>query len=255
MKKYLAVVVVLLFIGLAFAPSINANVSKESLVEFTTEVCGLNGGKQTVRLTQSQADEVEALFDTIGERLDATDIRKEAEEIFKEAVVELDKYGLLGGLSVKQAQKLVIGNSLVSNNQRILSRKSGISKNIFCILVATATTANNPYSFCISAGPIYVIGWALWILLSDIGFKNLAEVIFALAGFFTIYNPFRFMNGIIDLNCDWEIVSLGLKGLVTIEKDDYFLIFLGFTGLMFYSLDDLPFVNKHYFLGFCLAFA
>jgi len=36
--------------------------------------------------------------------------RGEAEAIFKEAVVELDKYGLLGGLSVRQVQRLVTGN-------------------------------------------------------------------------------------------------------------------------------------------------
>jgi len=52
-KKGVVVAVILLFIGLAFAPSINANISKASidseLVEFTTEVCGLNGGKHTVQ--------------------------------------------------------------------------------------------------------------------------------------------------------------------------------------------------------------
>ncbi|UCD13962.1 MAG: hypothetical protein JSW60_00665 [Thermoplasmatales archaeon] len=43
-RNALAVGIILLFIGVAFAPSINANISKE-MVEFTTEVCGLNGGK------------------------------------------------------------------------------------------------------------------------------------------------------------------------------------------------------------------
>ncbi|UCD14586.1 MAG: hypothetical protein JSW60_03985, partial [Thermoplasmatales archaeon] len=108
MKKYLSVAVILLFIGVAFAPSINANISKE-MIEFTTEVCGLNGGKQTVKLTQEEADEVGSLFDSIRERLNETETREETEEVFKEAVVELDKYGLLGGLSVKHAQRLVTG--------------------------------------------------------------------------------------------------------------------------------------------------
>ena len=114
MKKLLVFGVIVLFLGVAIAPSINANISKASvdseLVEITTEVCGLNGGKQTVELTQEEAAEVEALFDSIRERLNNTETREEAEQIFKEAVVELDKYGLLGGLSVKQAQRLAIGS-------------------------------------------------------------------------------------------------------------------------------------------------
>jgi len=111
-KKGLVVTVILLFIGLAFAPSINANVSKTSidseLVEITTEICGLNGGKHTVSLSKEDADEVDRLFDSIKEKLDKVETREESEEIFKEAVVELDKYGLLGGLSVKQAQRIRI---------------------------------------------------------------------------------------------------------------------------------------------------
>ncbi|MCK5112995.1 MAG: hypothetical protein KAQ84_05575, partial [Thermoplasmatales archaeon] len=48
-KKGLAVAVILLFIGLAFTLSINANISKESLedelVEITTELYGIKGVK------------------------------------------------------------------------------------------------------------------------------------------------------------------------------------------------------------------
>ena len=105
--RLLVFAVIFLFLGITIAPSINANASNKALVEFTTEVCGLNGGKQTVKLTQEEAEEVEILFDSIRERLNAAESIVEAEEIFKEAVVELDKYGLLGGLRVKQAQRLV----------------------------------------------------------------------------------------------------------------------------------------------------
>ena len=82
-RKGLAVAVILLFIGLAFAPSINANLGKEKLVEFTTEICGLNDGKQTVKLTQQQANEVEAMFNSIREKLNNTQSREEAEEIIR----------------------------------------------------------------------------------------------------------------------------------------------------------------------------
>ena len=138
-RKELAVLTILLFIGLAFAPSIHANVSKE-MVEFTTEVCGLDGGKHTVKLTREEAEEVDALFKSIRERLNETETREEAEEIFKEAVVGLDKYGLLGGLSIKQAQRLVTGGYQDSRIMRFLrkiySRDIGFfeNRNWFCLI-------------------------------------------------------------------------------------------------------------------------
>ena len=60
-KKYLAVAVILLFIGVAFAPSVNANVVKDDLVEFDV----FFGKKHTVKLTQEEADELELLIDEI----------------------------------------------------------------------------------------------------------------------------------------------------------------------------------------------
>ena len=101
MKKQLAVGVIVLFLGLAIAPSINANVSRESeLVAITTEICGLDGGKHTVQLTQEEAKEVEQLIDDIERSLDEVETREEAGEVFNYAVVELDKYGLLGRLNI-----------------------------------------------------------------------------------------------------------------------------------------------------------
>ena len=108
-NKILTIGIIFLFIGLALAPSINANITKDSdLVEITTEAYSINGvTPNTVLLSKEDAEEVEQLFDSIKEKLDKVETRGDTEQIFKEAVVELDKYGLLGGLSVKQAQRLV----------------------------------------------------------------------------------------------------------------------------------------------------
>ncbi len=141
MKKLLVVGVIVLFLGLACAPSINANISKESeLVAITTEICGLGGGKQTVQLTQKEAEEVEQFIDDLERRLDEVETREEAEEIFNEALVELDKYGLLGGLSIKQAQKLVLGPyqnvkfvKLLDNIYAVNSESNDKLKNFFCL--------------------------------------------------------------------------------------------------------------------------
>jgi len=150
MKKLLVVGVIVLFLGVAFAPSINANISKTSidseLVEITTEVCGLNGGKQTVELTQEEAAEVEALFDSIRAQLNETETREEAEEVFKEAVVELDKYGLLGGLSIEQAQKLVTGGYQNSRVIKALEKLYGRNQdsldddaNVLCLIAGNTS--------------------------------------------------------------------------------------------------------------------
>jgi len=141
MKKLLVVGVIVLFLGLAVAPSINANIGRESeLVEITTEICGLDGGKHTVRLTEKETEEVDRLFENIRLQLNESTSRGEAEEIFNDAVVELDKYGLLGGLSVKQAQRLVtdkyqnprivkLMNKFYNRNQR------GGDENFDCLIV------------------------------------------------------------------------------------------------------------------------
>jgi hypothetical protein len=139
-QKGLTIAVITLFIGVAVAPSISANVSKEALVEFTTEVCGLNGWKQIVKLTQEEAEEVEELIDSIRERLNATDTREEAEKVFKEVVVELDEYGLLGGLSVKQAQRLMTGGFQNSQVMKVLEkfyRENQVfyDENFLCLIV------------------------------------------------------------------------------------------------------------------------
>jgi hypothetical protein len=149
--------VIVLFLGVAIAPSINANLSKASidseLVEITTEICGLNGGKHTVSLSKEDAEEVDRLFNSIKERLDNVVTREDTVEIFNEAVVELDKYGLLGGLSVKQAQRLVTGGyqnrrvmkaleKLYSRNQELYDNNS----NLLC-LVAGRTTYTSCFGF------------------------------------------------------------------------------------------------------------
>ena len=108
--------IIALLIALAFSPSIFANTQQEILegkqVELTTEICGLPGKKpQTVQLTQEQADEVDRLFDEIKIKMDNTASREETVEMFNKAIVELDKYGLLSGLNVEQAQRLVTGKN------------------------------------------------------------------------------------------------------------------------------------------------
>jgi hypothetical protein len=113
-KRWLAVGIILLFIGVAFGPSINFSVVKASndneLIEVTTEACGIKGfGNTTVKLTRQQYQDLEQYLVFFRAKLNQTTTQEKAIPIFKKAVVELNKYGLLPkGMSVEQAQRLVI---------------------------------------------------------------------------------------------------------------------------------------------------
>jgi hypothetical protein len=121
--KWLAIGIILLFIGVAVAPSINQSIvtasTDDDLLEVTTQACGINGyGNTTVKLTREQYQNLESYLVEFRTRLNQTTTREEAVPIFKAAVVELSKYGLLPkGMNVERAQRLVIRGH---QNQRII---------------------------------------------------------------------------------------------------------------------------------------
>jgi len=196
MKKLLVVGVIVLFLGLACAPSINANVSKESeLVAVTTEICGLGGGKHTVQLTKEEGEEVELLFENMRQQLNESTSREEAKEIFNEAVVELDKYGLLGGLSITKTKKLLICtyNDLKLNEiSNILFNKFQQNTSNFICLIAGSTNGTN-----FDGQPELLCG-RLSVLISFIGpilFNKFPLYLFFILGYF-ILNIFSSVNPI-----------------------------------------------------------
>ena len=99
-RKGLAISVILFFIGIAIAPSINFNIAKASndndLVEVTTQACGIQGyGDTTVELTREQYTEVEKLFEDMEVKLKTVKTGEEALPIYNNALRELNTYGLL----------------------------------------------------------------------------------------------------------------------------------------------------------------
>ena len=150
MKKGLVVSVILLFIGVAVGPSINLSVVKASqeddLVEVTTQACGIKGYKDTtVKLTREQYQNLEKYLVEFRARLNQTSTREEAVPIFKEAVVELDKYGLLPcGMSVEQVQKLIMSMCFNQKIGEFFKRVFGGNQdiksiNMFCLVSGKAT--------------------------------------------------------------------------------------------------------------------
>lgn len=272
LKKGLTIAIILLFIGLAFAPSIHANISRE-MVEFTIEVCGLDGGKQTIQLTQEEAEEVDALFKSIRERLNNTETRNEAEEVFKEAVVELDKYGLLGGLSVKQAQRLVcrkyyservmkIVEKYVSRNQNfddmnLLCHVAGTHSNYwfarlprlytFYILV---TLECKLYSLIQGRLIHLLLNWLMEYFFVTTTIAELFPIQIGKTLYFREDSGNITAVGLMGEN-HWEGEIVGGFKNIRILESEYYLGCIGFTG--YNLIRDLGTPNAHfYFLGNCL---
>jgi hypothetical protein len=111
----LVVGIVLLFIGVAVSPSINCHVIKASddqdIIDVTAEACGVKGfGRTTMQLSRQQYQDLEQYLDGFRARLNQTITKIEVILLFKDAVVELNKYHLLPrGMSVTKAQTLVTG--------------------------------------------------------------------------------------------------------------------------------------------------
>ncbi len=132
MKRILTVGIILLFIFVTLAPTINFQVVKASqdddFVEITTQACGIQGyGNTTVKLTREQYQNLEQYLVEFRVRLNQTTTREEAVPLFKDAVVELDKYGLLPKeMSVEQSQSLVLQQNqnehLTDLQERVLNR-------------------------------------------------------------------------------------------------------------------------------------
>ena len=109
MRKVLVLGIIVLFLGVLIAPTIYANnLTKDNLTEVKINLPGLRK-KHTVQLTQQESGEINVLFESIKNRLDNSKSIKETNQIYNDAIVELDRYGLLGDFSIKQVQKLVTG--------------------------------------------------------------------------------------------------------------------------------------------------
>jgi hypothetical protein len=173
-RKGLAVGVILVFIGVALEPSINLNVVKAStddgLIDFTVEVCGLPGlHPQKVTLTTQQAGEVETLITDIKSRLDTATTREETQAIFKETIAELHAYGLLGGVTIEQAQRLmlerhqsiqVMGHEKARERTNYLNNTSN-----FFSLIAGQTTETRVFSiFETGCSALIYCVWVMYVL-------------------------------------------------------------------------------------------
>ncbi len=144
-KKCVVISIILLFIGVAVAPSINQSVviasQDDDLVEVTTQACGITGyGNTTVKLTREQYQNLEEYLVDFRARLNQTSTRDEAVPIFRDAVVELDKYGLLPkGMSVEQIQRLITRNVVQKQKISRFLDTAVRHNNIFCLIAGSSS--------------------------------------------------------------------------------------------------------------------
>ena len=270
LAKGVAVAIILLFLGVAVVPSLTISVVRAAtdndLVKVTTQACGIKGyGNTTVKLTRQQYQNLEQYLVDFRERLNTTTTREEAVPLFKEVVVELNKYGLLPkGMSVEHAQRLVTGYYQNSNILRKIQndvqsiakskQKQYLNpnmKNTFCLLYAAATKIPeySPSSFIIPFGVLLVFGLIPAFLVSLIGTEELANALADIGIFIWTLNPFRVFNFVLFMVYEVDLRSFGLKGLVH-ENLNSGSLFMGFSGLML-----SPFSDKTYFLGFAFSVA
>lgn len=125
---------------------VTATQTKET-IEITTQACGIKGSKDTiVQLTKEQYLDLERYLTEFREQLNHTNTLEDTIILFKDVVVELNKYGLLPkDMSIEQTQRLVTGrystpktmkwHSLINRNQKLSN-----DSNFLCLLTGTTTS-------------------------------------------------------------------------------------------------------------------
>ncbi len=112
--------IILLFMGLAVAPSIGHRIApiSDDQHEFILQICGPDERtEQTLALTRQQERQLQQLFDDLKDHLATADLLKDTHEIFNDTIDELQRYNILPNeLSAQLLKRLV---SKTSSYQKI----------------------------------------------------------------------------------------------------------------------------------------
>ncbi len=98
--KWLAIGIILLFVGVTIAPSINFNTVKattdDDLVEVTTELCGFPGIKpHTMTLSKHHLNEIESSLHMLKSSFLQSETLNEKVDVFNQVIDLFSRYGLL----------------------------------------------------------------------------------------------------------------------------------------------------------------
>ncbi len=185
-------------------------------INVTIQPCGIRGfGDTSVRLTRQQFENLRRFLETFSTRLNQTKTREEALLLFKNAIAELHEYGLLPrGMSIRQAQNLVLGNNLRIPHKTMARHGSNHPEiiNLACLVYVKGENAANLGLFSNMAYRLFYI------------FPRIGLLLFYL----TQFNPFLPFN-IVCLYPE-NLVSIGLYGIVQ-KSDGRLTDMIYFTGL------------------------
>jgi hypothetical protein len=238
MKKEFVVGISLLCIITLITSSLDPIVVKASddthIIEVTSQVYGVERFRDTtVHLTGQRYQNLRHYLITIQARLNQTTTREAALTLFKEAITELDTYGLLPkGMTVDQALRIVSGERTRLISQNLLKTKhaihhtnSNISSNVinlFCSFYAHTylTFEDNIWAFLAQ----FLCSFDLKI------FGLLGSLLYE----YSQVKPFRFMNRVWVAGpgvggYTYYYFTVGLLGL-HIGSDDFGAAF-GFSGI------------------------
>lgn len=259
-KNMVTMGTILLFLGVAIAPSVNFNVVKASmddrLVDVTTQACGVKGFENTtVRLTLEQYQNLQHYLRDFTERLNQTTTREEAVPLFNEAVVELNKYKLLPrGMNVVQAQRLVTRtHQSATILQSFLARSRGSmannSTNAFCLVAGYSNNTEliTLYQWMVFGGLTLICGalYSLPVVLYLMIMVVLVQIAVVLVGLGYLF-PLALWGDIKIFGGHGFLFTLGLEGVKKWIGELHGKI-NGFTGLKI--LLDLKEPIKFFYLG------
>lgn len=131
-RKCLVISVIMIFIGVAVAPTINFNTVKAStddgLIEVTTQACGIKGYEDTtVKLTREQYKNLEQYLVEFRAQINESSTWEETAILFRQAVVTLYDYDLLPkNMGIDDAQRLVTRGF---QEPRLMSRSASLNRN------------------------------------------------------------------------------------------------------------------------------
>jgi hypothetical protein len=217
-RKYLVVGIILLFIGVSFASSINSTIintdQDNDIVDVSIQACGMKGfGTSTVTLTRQQYTDVEKIFDEFQLQLKTVNTRQEALTIYTTALRSLHPYGLLpDGVNVEQAQSVLVDGCAKERGLRIFKNFSPetstqkIQHNICCLVAGVVQDGD-------AIGLIGMIGMILQMIaiMTRIAFFALiGNILLLLSEIIVTVVPVALMQGITLFEAD--LYSVGLLG-------------------------------------------
>jgi hypothetical protein len=205
--KSLVVGVIVLFIGIGVHPaiaSVQIEDTSKNYIDIKIEICGLPWIKPyIVKLPKEKAVEIENYFDYINKQFEQVKTREEAKTILSDIVLELDEYGLLCGLSAKQAQRLVTGNYENSRITKALDKiynknqmSNNNNSNYLCLVEgrATYTACSGLVQTALTAffGAIAFLTFFLYSILPNA--PGYFFVLFSILMLSSALNPFPYIN-------------------------------------------------------------